>query len=158
MAAFSDTQSRPSDGTILILSCSSAKCRKPSAPLPAIKRYDGVLFKVFRKAQREGRANRVHLAILSARFGLIGEHTKIPFYDQKMTKPRAAALAATVRYNLRKILAVRKFDRILINLGRDYSPLISEMPELKNALWASGSIGKRAATLKAWLVPHENAQ
>ena len=53
--------------------------------MPAIERYDGVFFKVLRKALREGRCQPpVAILIISAKYGLITSKTLIPNYDKKM--------------------------------------------------------------------------
>ena len=121
-------------------------------PLPAMKRYDGPLYQVLRKSIREGAIlPGIRVAIVSAKFGLIEADSLIPFYDQRLNARRAATLGPKVQADLTRLLARHRFGCVRINLGRDYAKLIEGMPALKNAIWASGSIGVRAATLKTWL-------
>ena len=137
---------------LLIISCSAAKRKSPCAPLPAIERYDGVFFRVLHKAVREGYSwPKMKLVILSAKYGLIRDTTPIPYYDQRMNRERAQALRSSVRASLQQILRTGRFDRIYINLGREYATIIQELPALAQARWASGGIGQRAAILKSWL-------
>jgi hypothetical protein len=137
---------------LVLISCSAAKRRTPAAPVRAIDRYDGIFFRVIRKAMADGRMSpRTHVAIISAKFGLIATETTIPFYDQKMDKSRAAVLRQSVRKELQQLLREHKFAKVFINLGRHYAVLIDDLPELRAATWAGGPIGKRAAAMKSWL-------
>ena len=78
---------------VLILSCSYAKVHTPER-MPAIDRYNGPAFQVYRKFQSEHpeRAAEISTYILSAKFGLITANTPIPDYDYKMTPTRAKAI------------------------------------------------------------------
>ena len=138
---------------VLIISCSAAKRRSPSAKMPAIERYDGVFFKVLRKALREARCQPpVAILIISAKYGLITSKTLIPNYDKKMTARQAGRLRASIRKELQQRVHKTEPDGILVNLGAAYAGIIHDLPALKGASWAAGPIGKRAATLKAWLI------
>jgi hypothetical protein len=138
--------------TLILIPCSQRKRRAPRSPIAAIERYDGPLYKVLRKALREGRvSSETDVAILSAKYGLLNATTPIPFYDQKMDAVRAIVLAPQVRAELRQLIAAERYARIRVNLGRDYAALLDGVSEMNGAEWASGAIGLRAATLKAWL-------
>lgn len=138
---------------LLIISCSAAKRRSPPANIPAIDRYDGVFFKVLRKALREGRCQPpVEILIISAKHGLITPHTPIPNYDTKMNTRQADRLRTSIRTDLQRVISKMKPSGILVNLGKAYADIIHDLPELQSALWAEGPIGKRAATLKCWLI------
>lgn len=138
--------------TLILISCSARKLPIRGKALPALELYDGVMFKVVRKAMREGRvASATDVAILSAKYGLIDCDALIRHYDQRLSKSRARELGPSVQAELRRILRRRRYEQVLINLGRDYAEMIRGMRELTNATWAAGPIGKRAAILKAWL-------
>ena len=138
---------------LLIISCSAAKRLNPRTYIPAIERYDGVFFKVLRKALREGRCQPpVEILIISAKYGLIAPHTPIPNYDTKMNTRQSAMLRIPIRKNLQRVINKNKPSRILVNLGKPYADIIRDLPELQSAFWAEGPIGKRAATLKSWLI------
>lgn len=138
---------------LLIISCSAAKRLSPRAYIPAIERYDGVFFKVLRKALREGGCQSpVEILIISAKYGLITPHTPIPNYDTKMNTHQAAMLRTLIRKDLQRVINEKKPSGILVNLGKAYAEIIRDIPELQSAFWAEGPIGKRAATLKFWLI------
>jgi hypothetical protein len=140
------------NATLVVISCSAAKVHSPRAPLAALDRYDGVFYRVVRKAIRERCLSPgIELVILSAKYGLISPSTRIPFYEQRLTRERAMILGPVVRQKMASLLRRRSYCRLLVNMGRDYEAILREMPELNDAIWATGSIGRRAATLKAWL-------
>ena len=138
--------------SLLIISCSAAKHRKPKAPVAALDRYDGVLFKVIKKYIREhGWPHGMEIAIISARYGLISAEQPIVWYEQRLNRSRAAALREPVRVGLRRMVVSAKAVSIHVNMGRAYGDMIVSLPELDGAVWASGGIGCRAAQLKRWL-------
>lgn len=138
--------------TLIVISCSARKKRSPPPPIPAITRYDGVLFTVIRKAVREKRMRpNTTVIIISAKYGVVRAGTKIPFYDQRLTASQATTLAPRVRSTLAAIVRKGKYQRKFVNLGRDYASMIQDLPALRGAVWASGSIGQRAAVLKSWI-------
>lgn len=135
---------------MLILSCSARKTGDAGL-IPALDRYDGQFFRVFKKALRDGHAENVQLAILSARFGLLNTYTLIPDYDQRMTPEQCKAEKATIQHNLELWLGDTRYSEIFVNLGKEYLPLVEGMPGLATATFAAGQIGERAHQLKEWL-------
>ena len=80
------------DRLLLIVSCSQRK-RSESRLLPAIERYDGVYFRLLRKALREDYwPENLDALILSAKYRLIDMATPIDSYEQRMTRSRATEL------------------------------------------------------------------
>lgn len=81
---------------LLIVGCSQRKRSDPGL-LPAIERYDGVNFRVLRKAKREGYwpAN-LDVLILSTKYGLIKPETPIEDYDLRMTRGQALKLQSEI--------------------------------------------------------------
>ena len=74
---------------LLVLGCSQTKRETPGL-LPAIDRYDGSPYKVLRKYLREHEwPTNLSVAILSAKYGLIGGFTGIEDYDERMTPEKA---------------------------------------------------------------------
>jgi hypothetical protein len=58
-----------------------------------MERYDGVHFRVLRKAQREGYwPENLDMLILSAKYGLLDLDTVIEHYDLRMTSEQALQL------------------------------------------------------------------
>jgi hypothetical protein len=138
--------------TLLLIPCSASKRKQPVKRIAAIDRYDGVFYRVLRKAVREARLPRnVRIRILSARYGLITAATRIPHYEQRMTADRVAELRPLVQASLRRLLRDCNFEDIFINLGHDYLAVLEGAPGLHSAKYATGSIGKRARALKQWI-------
>lgn len=144
--------------TLILISCSATKRTTPKAPLAAIERYDGVFFRVLRKARREGRLSpSITLVILSAKYGLLAPTTRIGHYEQRMHRDRIPELHLSVQKKLRGILRRRRFKAVYVNLGRDYAPLVAGIAEIDRAIWATGGIGTRAQSLKTWLTTESNS-
>lgn len=142
----------PAKRVLVVIPCSAAKREFPSRPIAAFERYDGPFYKVIRKAKRERRFNPlIRIVILSAKHGLIRGGVKIRSYDQRFDADTAVLRGPKVRSDLKRLIRTGKFSRVCVNLGRDYAAVIQEMPELHDAVWAEGSIGKRAALLKQWI-------
>ncbi|MFB3918341.1 MAG: DUF6884 domain-containing protein [Terriglobales bacterium] len=136
---------------LLLMACSARKCPAPREPIAAVDRYDGVFFRVLRKWARQTAGNRPDVLIVSARFGLIDAQTEIPDYDRRMTTKRAAELAPEIRLALKSRLEQNGYNRIFVNVGRDYLAALDGIDDLSRASWASGGIGQRAQQLKRWL-------
>lgn len=141
---------------LLIISCSARKTIDDGL-IPASERYDGTFYRVIRKAIREGHAENLDIAILSAKFGLIEWNTEIPTYDQVITPERVLRIERHVRSNMRLWLS-RGYSEIFVNLGKCYAPLVQNMPQLRHpkTTWATGRIGERASQMKAWLQSPES--
>ena len=99
---------------VLILACSQAKTDTPGQ-IPAIDRYDGPAFQVYRKFKREhpDREKEIRSYILSAKFGLILAQTPIPDYDMKMTPTRAKEIQPQIAAHLRDIIFAEADDIML---------------------------------------------
>lgn len=140
---------------LLILSCSKRKRPDPGL-LPAIERYDGVNFRVLRKARREGYwPDHLDVLILSAKYGLLEWDKPIENYDSRMTQKRALELQSTVGTQLSGYLSQTDYQEVFINLGRAYLiALASAQQELniqEKVRYATGGIGKKMAQMKSWL-------
>jgi hypothetical protein len=140
---------------LLIVACSQRK-RSDVGLLPAIERYDGVSFRVLRKARREGYwPEGLDVLIVSAKYGLITASTPIADYDQRMTRHRASALRTQVMQRLHTYSRENVYREVYVDLGRDYRPAaeaLDEPFEGSRVLCAEGRIGERLAQLRGWLV------
>ncbi len=140
---------------LLIIACSQRKCSDPGL-LPAIKRYDGVNFRVLRKAKREGYwPENLDVLILSAKYGLISIYTPIADYEQRMNPDRAHELKTQVTQTLEIHARQNTYHEVYVDLGQDYQPAVEELRKLFNSstvMYAKGRIGERLAHLKHWLV------
>src|ERR1700752_2262721 len=106
--------------SLLLMACSRRKLRAKN-PLPALERYDGVSYRVIRKAQREGAMRRnLDIKIISAKFGLIDASCPVPYYEQRITKKRATELQSEVCYALDQTLRQNDYEEIYVDVGIDY--------------------------------------
>jgi hypothetical protein len=139
---------------LLIIACSQRKRSDPGL-LPAIERYDGVNFRVLRKARQEGYwPENLDVLILSAKYGLIEVGTPIAYYEQRMTSKRAITLNAQILERMRSFIARGGYSEVYIDLGRDYLPAIRGCAEAFSGLrviYAKGRIGERLKGLRDWL-------
>lgn len=140
---------------LLIMACSGRKL--PTAGLiPAIDRYDGVNFRVLKKAQREGYfPSNLDILIISAKHGLIKPETLIENYDIRMTNKRSLELRDSVSQSLDKHLSNNQYLEIFLNLGKDYLKTISNSKNLTefsgDLVVGEGRIGQKMAQMKAWI-------
>ena len=118
---------------LLILSCSARK-RGDGDLLPAVERYDGPAFRLFRKYRRaptpELGAGAVRAYILSAEFGLVGEDALVPPYDRLMTTDRGRELRPAVAAAMRALLAGEPPVDALLCGGRRYLDVLNEAAAL----------------------------
>ncbi len=141
---------------LLIVACSQRKRPDPGL-LPAIERYDGVNYRVLRKAQRDGYwPNNLDVLILSAKFGLIRLDTPIENYNLRMTRERAMELQNKVGTDLDAQFRKNSYTAVYVNLGKEYLAALASsqgLPKLSSQTrYASGGIGKRMAQMKSWLI------
>lgn len=140
----------------LLLACSQRKRAVPD-PLPALDRYDGPQFRLVRNYLRAHPVaqSRTHIAILSARFGLLSAAEHIPAYDQRMTRERALQLRPVVIDALQQDVRCTSYRRCCLALGRDYALAVEGldaiMPEDCAITRLHGSPGERLARLFDWL-------
>jgi hypothetical protein len=108
------------DRLLLIVSCSQRKRSEPGL-LPAIERYDGVYFRLLRKARREGYwPENLDALILSAKYGLIDIATPIYSYEQCMTRNRATQLRIQTIQTLQTFARRLSYSEVYVDLGQDY--------------------------------------
>jgi len=143
------------DRLLLIVSCSQRKRSEPGL-LPAIERYDGVYFRLLRKAQREGYwPENLDALILSAKYGLIDQVTPIDSYEQRMTRNQATQLKIQTIQTLQTFARRTSYSEVYVDLGQDYRYAVEGLPQVfDNSLvtYANGRIGQRLAQLRNWLV------
>lgn len=124
-------------------------------PLPAWDLYDGVLFRVCKKAQREGRwPDDVDVRILSAEYRLIRPETVIAPYNRKLDKNTADVLRSAFLQGGSNSIpeALTGCREIYIAAGGLYRDAIRpNVPRDINVIDGSGEIGRMQQKLKAWL-------
>jgi hypothetical protein len=137
---------------LLVLGCSQTK-REAAGLLPAIDRYDGSAYRVLRNYLREQQwPSNLSVAVLSARYGLVGGFTGIEDYDQRMSPSRAAELAPTCSAVLDSW--IKNHQRVHFSLGKDYLPAVA--PAIENVLKEKaevfeGPIGIKLQQIKSFL-------
>ena len=138
-------------GHLLILACSQRKIDAKS-PMPAFHLYDGVNYRVLRKALLErGWPPDLQIRILSAKYGFIDAATRILPYDKRMNKARAEEINKDALAELKKIPSPAS---VLINLGQDYLPAVKNIERVfarSRVVYAQGRIGERLHQMKDWL-------
>lgn len=147
---------------LLLIACSNRKIRTKGL-LPAIQRYDGVTYRVIRKAMREGYfPPNVDIKILSAKFGLIDANKQISYYDRRMDRERAIGLRPQVLHDLQKIFRGNEHSEVFVNLGKTYILAINGLHDIVGhnvrVESACGGIGSRAKQMKQWLSSTDQAR
>jgi hypothetical protein len=146
---------------LMILACSARK-RHDQGTLPALARYDGVNYRVLRKAQREKRVpDTLDVLILSAEYGILDAQDQIPNYDRLMTPTRARELQPHVARALAARLAAARYEEVFIVVGKTYRIALETAEGVHDAdrvIYACGGIGEQMSELKQWLADHARRQ
>jgi len=146
------------DKNLVVLGCSATKV-EVSGVLPAIHRYDGPAFRVLRSFLRDYRwPDTLSIAVLSAKFGLIGGLAHIPNYNKRMTPELANKLNASVTASFQKLR--EHHSNVELVMGKDYLGSINlDTPSLSGTTFhfAPGAIGMKLNHLHGLLraMPHE---
>jgi hypothetical protein len=142
---------------LLVLGCSQTK-RETAGTLPAIDRYDGSSYRVLRSFLRKKEWPRnLSVAVLSAKYGLVGGFTGIENYDERMTLSRAAEWAPKCGDILDKWS--ESHESVHFSLGKDYLPAVKPAIERSNHLKTEifeGPIGMKLKQIKEFLVKTES--
>lgn len=141
---------------LLILSCSARK-HAIRNKVKAWNLYDGVSFRVVKKAQREERMpTDVDILILSAKHGLIHPTTKIAFYDQRITRNIAMQQAIKNCALLCRFLQSGRYVEVFANVGKTYlaalQPIEAWLPNRVKLIVPGGGIGQKMRQMKQWLL------
>jgi hypothetical protein len=146
------------DKQLVVLGCSATKV-EAGGVLPAIHRYDGPAFRVLRSFLRGNRwPDALSIAVLSAKFGLIGGMTHIPNYNKRMTPELANKLNAAVTASFQKLGAHHTCVDLV--MGKDYLGSINvNAASLSGTTFrfTPGAIGMKLSHLHCLLraMPHE---
>jgi hypothetical protein len=140
---------------LLVMACSSRKL-PDTGVLPALRRYDGVAFRVVKRLQRLSQFPRtVDVLILSAKYGLITADRPIPDYDLRMSPALARAQAQENCTTLRKVVESRPYDDVFISVGRVYLQALEPFEAWRSGCHITvnrGKIGCQLRGLKSWLL------
>jgi len=140
---------------LLVVACSRRKLRG-KGPMPAMERYDGVNYRVLRKAASEGRWPRhVDVLIVSAKHGLLEPNSLIEDYDQLMTAEQARELWPEVCPVLAERVNRGGYREVFLNLGKSYRLAIdgweNRLDHQPRVIYAQGGIGQKASAMLRWL-------
>lgn len=141
---------------LLLLGCTRQKRPEPELT-PAVDRYDGPLFRILRKYQRENliQSSEIDTYILSAKFGLLAANTLIPDYDLVMTKKQARSLQDKVVNDYKRLVSSNEYKDAFISFGKFYWHVFEGYEKVikstKQAYIATGSMGRRQSQLLSWL-------
>jgi hypothetical protein len=140
---------------LLIVTCSQRKRSTPDL-LPAIERYDGVYFRVLRKARREGYwPEHLDVLIVSAKYGLLDLDIAIENYDLRMTLKQAMQLKPLVAPILAEQVESRTYAEVFLNVSKIYCMVLKgwnvRLSSDTTVIYASGRIGQRARQMRNWL-------
>lgn len=141
---------------LLIVNCSATKTDLPRT-VAALDRYDGPMFRMLRRAHREGvwDAVRTDLAVVSAEFGLISALMPIPRYDRLLDEARALDLAPPASRLLRLWQRRNEYTHVALALARRYRPVLEDAVPLlipmPAVVWITGRPGEMMARVKTWL-------
>jgi hypothetical protein len=142
---------------LLVLGCSKVK-RDVRGDLPAIERYDGSAYRVLRKFLREHEwPEQLSVAVLSAKYGLVGGMTGIEDYDWRMSPSRAAELAPECERTLQTWRG--SHDSVFIALGKDYLPALkgSMVRDSQHAITEfAGPIGEKLGQIRRFLASSQS--
>jgi hypothetical protein len=143
----------------LILSCSKSK-NQTSSLQPAILRYDGPAFRVFRLFLKKADSSllNIDLYVLSAQYGLIPGQTPVENYDLRMTPSRAAELNYQTLIQFSQTLK-NGYHEVFISMSKDYLRALNGyeglVPSKMKIVISTTSEGKRLYELKSWLYKQE---
>jgi hypothetical protein len=145
----------PETQDLVIMACSAPK--RPEAS-PALELYQGVMYRTFRANVRPDA--RPHVAILSARHGVIAGDSVIEPYDHRLTPDLVDSMVANPRGYLQYSKPVGA-KNVLLAGGKDYRRVMrAAMPELiargcvapdATVTETSGGIGYQRQQLRKFL-------
>ena len=137
---------------LLLVACSARK-NPVSGSVPAWHLYDGVAFRVLKRALRAAEwPTDLDVVILSAKYGLLAPETPIETYDEVMTPARGQRMKHVVHGSLLRLVESRPYRQLLVFAGRDYlqalrlSPVW--LPRTLAVEVAGGGIGEKLHWLR----------
>ena len=140
--------------SLLVQSCSATK-NQVTEPTRALDVYDGYFFRIIKKAKREEVfESDIDICILSAEYGLIDAEDVITTYDRRMTPSRAEELRDSVTNSIHKRIKENRYDRIVLNLGKEYLRAVGDLPvryDIDISTIQGGGIGEKGKQLKRFV-------
>jgi hypothetical protein len=135
----------------------------PDDSLPAIKRYDGVFFRVLRKRAQQARVEPQDIVIVSPAFGLICGDQTVPQHSlapgtwqhYQLDQDRVYKMREKNLQFLREKLSKGNYTEIYINVGKSLRSLIQGFEDFThcNIIDSTGTgIGPKARHMILWLL------
>jgi cytoplasmic iron level regulating protein YaaA (DUF328/UPF0246 family) len=140
--------------SMLLIACSNSKKWDIEIPHPAFEVYDGVFYRVIKKAfsNRPEIQNRLIIYILSAKFNVIPANQRILPYDLKMLPSIAWEQRNTNTNLLKKYIAVEEPSELVVVMGKTYRDSVNWDSISIPVTFLTGSIGIMQSKLKKWLL------
>jgi hypothetical protein len=136
---------------LLVLGCSARKHRAPG-PVPAWYRYDGVLYRVCKRLQADGRfPDDVRVRIISAEHGVLTPDAAIAWYERRLDASRAAELREGVTEALRRAVVEERVSEVYLALGAAYRAAVGPLPAGLPVRGEPAGIGTMHSRLRRWL-------
>ena len=144
---------------LLIIGASFRRKEEPRKPVRALERFDGLLSRIVRRLEAEGKLEDVDVLILTER-GAVWGHEEVPYWPPKgqvwgrftLSEEEISNLRESVREALRD--KAGQYEEVFVNVGRQYMPAIEGIEELLGCpiKYAQGKgPGPKASQMKAWL-------
>lgn len=147
---------------LLLVSCSAQK-NTVTGSVPAWHLYDGVAYRVMKRALRAAEwPEDLDVVILSSKYGLIEPDAPIDAYDEIMTPERAERMQHVVHGKLVRLIESRAYRELLVFAGQDYlralrlSPVW--LPRRLSVEVAPGGIGKKLHRLRLWITADQERE
>lgn len=140
---------------LLLVSCSAQK-NSVTGSTPAWHLYDGVAYRVLKRALRAAEwPEDLDIVILSAKYGLIEPDASIETYDEIMTPDRALRIQHVVHGKLVRLVESRPYEQLLVFAGQEYLRALrlspAWLPRTIAVEIAGGGIGKKLHRLRLWV-------
>jgi hypothetical protein len=137
---------------LLIISCSQRK-KKVKGKVRAWDLYDGVIFRVLKKIEREnGLPKNLNILILSAKYGFIKPSDLIRYYDYRLN---STSNGKSFLSGLKEHIKNDTIANVFVCLGKDYLKALDGFealfPAKTSLLYVSGGIGLKMSCLKNWV-------
>jgi len=148
---------------LLIVSSSSRIVPEQTGKMLAVDRYDGVFFRVLRKALRDSRRRDIDVLILSPVYGLIKGNEQIEYHKPLMGKWGTLSLSEDEVTRMREknlsflesFIRRHEYSETYVNVGREYMKLIEGLEKFltHRVTYAKGKgVGPKAADMKMWIL------
>lgn len=138
---------------LLIISCSKRK-KKVRGKVKAWDLYDGVIFRVLKKIEREnGLPKNLDILILSAKYGFIKPSDLIRYYDYRLN---STSNKRSFLMGLKEHIKNDTISNVFVCLGKDYLKVLEGLetifPNGTKFTYVSGGIGLKMSFLKNWVL------